>query len=317
MHENRFAWFHTQHNNPEEIRMSGDNVECFRPGDISIRAHRPGEERVMLEMWTRQGGDVSRYDYNAYMAIDPNNLLVAVDSVGEILGFGGVYHHDADTVYVAHFIVREDLRKKGIGKQIWQAMMTRCGERNIALDGAKAMVEFYRNQGFVYSTTRVILYLFVIPETIEVQIPSDIDMRPLEEDMWPELLEYDKQVYVNFDRARVLRAWYSLDDITVMVAYQGERIVGYGGIHRKTDTMFGVRNVLADDEHVAELITRILLQGVPKDSTVYAWMVEGKPIPDFLLRTAQRSQRHCERMYNKRCIDVNRDKIWIASAQIL
>ncbi|XP_052767919.1 uncharacterized protein LOC128208400 [Mya arenaria] len=271
---------------------------------------------LMLEFWKQVNGDLGMYDYQVYMVIDPTFLLAAEDDRGEVLGFGGVSKNSPDTVYLGNFIVRDDVRGRGIGRQIWRAMIDKAGDMNIALDSEPYMVDYYGKNGFMFKTFKVAFYNVEMLETMKGNASTKYKIKTLTEDMWPLVMAYDRQVYPSLDRERILRAWFGVGDVRGVVAIDQGTIVGYGCIHKKEGKQYGLRNVFADSEEVLEAMLRDMFAVVPVGYVVRFMKVDGKPMPKFIQHSVD-ADDSALRMFNKFKIETNEEKMWFASAHIL
>lgn len=53
---------------------------------VNVRPAKSGEEILMNEFWAGVNGDLSMYDYYAYMKLDPDYLMVAADKNDQPVG---------------------------------------------------------------------------------------------------------------------------------------------------------------------------------------------------------------------------------------
>lgn len=218
-------------------------------------------------------------------------------------------------VYVPAYIVRPDRRGKGIGKKLWNAMLERAEDRNIILDSVPAMESWYHDQGFQPSTTKVIFYHLVVSEDIKVTVLTKFDFQQLRYDTktWQDVLEYDIQVYRGFNRERIIKTWYVGENVDSLVAYDAGKVVGYGSIHRKPNGTYGLRNVFADTEDALEAILRKLFEPVKVGSYVRFMLLDGKPLPSYLKHSTT-ANYFARRMFTKKMIEMDKDKIWLATS---
>ncbi|KAH3854461.1 uncharacterized protein F36G3.2-like [Dreissena polymorpha] len=283
---------------------------------VTVRPARDGDEKLMLEFWASVDGDISLCDHKANMVLDPNYLMVAVDKNDEPVGYGGLTQAASDIFYLGNFIVREDFRGKGIGKLIWQALLGRAGDRNIALDAVTYMEDWYAKNGFKFRSSKVGFFKVCVNEDMKQAVPSEYTCRHITDDIWPMVMKYDRKIYPTFDRERILRAWLGVDGTRAVVALHGNKVVGYGSIHEQTKQTYGVRNVLADNESVVEIILRELFKDLPESTVVRFIKMEDKPLPKYLENSVG-GYFTSLRMYNKYPVEGIVDKMWLTSAHIL
>ena len=237
-----------------------------------------------------------------------------------LLGFGAVYNISSDLAYLGMFIVRKDLRRQGIGAKLWSAMMASAGERNVCLDGAKAMVPWYTKQGFVHHGHRVVLHTVRVTQAMKLGgAHAAIKVASLGNGMWPMLLDYDRKVYRNLDRncrERILRACLGDADVKAVMATNVTGVVGYGSIHRKENDAYGIRYVYADDADVVDALLRTLLVDVSEGSLLYFWPVVGKDVLERLRGGDLKTYETGLRMYTKAKLDIDENYAWLVSAHL-
>ncbi|KAL4229694.1 hypothetical protein ACF0H5_010082 [Mactra antiquata] len=284
--------------------------------DITVRQCKPGEENYLMEFAKAQSWDYSMYDYRCYMRFAPDFLLVAIDKTGTPVGFGGLSLHAPNLYYLGNFIVRDDLRNKGIGRKLWQAMIAKAGDNNIALDGAPAMVNWYKKNGFQFQSFKVWFHNITVTDEMKLTHTFKYDIQRLSEGHWPALMEYDRLVYPNFNRERILRAWFADELVEVFLVMKGESVLGYGSIHKQSDNVYAVRNVYADNEDVLEEILRKMFDKLPTGTVARFMLIDGKPMPQYL-KSADESADSAQRLFNKQMIETNVERMWLGTAHII
>lgn len=232
-------------------------------------------------------------------------------------GFGGLSLNAPGLYYLGNFIVREDLRNKGVGRKLWKAMLAKAGDTNIALDGAPAMVDWYKDKnGFKFQSFKVWFHNITINEEMKKVTENKYQIIQLSDEHWPSLMEYDHLVYPNFDREKILRAWFADEAVQVFLAMKEGRIVGYGSIHEQSDNVYALRNTYADNEDVLEEILRRMFANLPVGTVARFMLFDGKPMPNYL-KSADESKDSARRLFNKAPIESNPDKMWLGTAQII
>ncbi|XP_053397017.1 uncharacterized protein LOC123551560 [Mercenaria mercenaria] len=279
--------------------------------EVTVRQHRKEDITFLQQFVKEEGWDWSMYEHLSNTRLDPNYLLVAEDKSGEPVGFCGITKNAPDTVFVSTFIVRKDLRRSGIGRVLWKAMLQRAGNQNIALDAVNVMVDWYKENGLHFQTFRTFCCFFTITDDMKKSYLSNYDTITLSEEMWPALMAYDRYTYPNFDRTTILRAWFSGDDVRVAVAMDAGKIVGYGSIHKKPNNEYGLRNVCGDNENVIEALLHDIVSGLPKGAVVYFFLLDDKPLPTYIKHSVKYDEA-VVRMYSKFKIETTA-KMWLAA----
>jgi ribosomal protein S18 acetylase RimI-like enzyme len=89
-----------------------------------------------------------------YMNTEGNCFWVAENQFGEIVGMIGVQHHEEGTGQIRRLRVRQDHRRRGIGKTLLETAVTFCRENQylkVAMDTfaeRETTVEMFRKLGF-------------------------------------------------------------------------------------------------------------------------------------------------------------------------
>ncbi|KAL4229693.1 hypothetical protein ACF0H5_010081 [Mactra antiquata] len=280
--------------------------------DITVRQCKPEEVRYLMEFAKAQSWDYSMYEHRCYMRIDPDFLLVAMDKTGKPVGFGGLSLHAPNFYYLGTFIVREDLRYKGIGRHIWQAMKEKAGDNNIALDSVPAMMNWYKKNGFQFQSFKVWFHNITLTDKMKLAHTYKYDIQPLSEGHWPALIEYDRLVYPNFNRETILRALFADEFVEVFLVMKGESVLGYGSIHKQSDNVYALRNVYADNEDVLEDILRKMFDKLLIGTIIRFMLLDGKPMPKYL-KSADESNDSVQRLFNKQMIEINVERMWFST----
>ena len=195
-------------------------------------------------------------------------------------------------------------------------MLDKAGDQNIVLDGGPEMADWYINHGFPYQAYKVQFYTVKITGDMKQNIQFKYDTVTLEESMWPGVMEYDRQVYPNFDRTRILHACFTGDDVRGVVAMDAGKIAGYGSIHRKPNGEYGLRNIFGDNENAIEALLHNMLSKLPEGTVVHFMMPDDKPLPKYM-QHSKKVDETAIRMFNKVKIETNTDKMWFATAHIV
>lgn len=220
-----------------------------------------------------------------------------------------------DVIYMDNLIIRPEARGLGIGRHVWNAVVEASRPGNIVLDGVQAMVPWYRKQGFTHSGMDVTTYSFRVTGSIKKPVQCGVSVIDLCDSHWPGVLTLDRTVYPTLDRERVLRAFMVGNDVRTVVADDGREVVGIGSVHKKTEGLYGLRNVIATNEQVAEAIVRELLVGLPQESKVLFRVPVGKK-PMELLGGAEQGSLNT-RLHSDKTIEICTDNLWMALCNIV
>ena len=213
-------------------------------------------------------------------------------------------------MYLDTLIVREDLRHKGIGGKLWKDLISRAGHNNICLDSVYESLQWYKAQGFIYESFKLHSYSTFVNNEMKDTFKSPYNVVHLSECLWPRLMEYDKQVFLDLDREQYLRI--SSCAAVAAVAMFNDSVVGFGFIHKKYDGVYGVRNVLADNETVFETLLRHLTAQIPEGSEIVYSLFDDKILPKYLTASCK-FHGTTIRLYNKSVVKIQCEKLWLAS----
>ncbi len=98
---------------------------------------------------------------------DPKHLCFVADCDGTLVGFiSGCLNIDEDKVYdrkgyIEDWFVSETHRRRGVGRQLWDALLEEftaqdCSWLELGAFASNPAIEFYKSQGFVNSTVKMV-----------------------------------------------------------------------------------------------------------------------------------------------------------------
>jgi GNAT superfamily N-acetyltransferase len=115
--------------------------------NLRIRPMRPDEISLAIDWAAAEGWNPGLADGACFGAIDPEGFLIGeLDS--EAAATISCVNYDASFAFLGFYMVRPDLRGRGLGLQIWKAAIAHGGARVIGLDGVVAQLANYRKSGF-------------------------------------------------------------------------------------------------------------------------------------------------------------------------
>lgn len=219
--------------------------------ELRIRTMRPGELSLAVNWAAAEGWNPGLMDDVCFAVTDPEGFLI-----GELDGMPAAtvscINYGGHFAFLGFYIVREDLRGRGYGLQMWNAAIAHAGQRVIGLDGVVAQQQNYRKSGFelAYPNIRYggSLAALDAPQAGIVAL-TEIPLASVE--------AYDATVFPAPRRA-FLRAWIgSVGHIGCALVRDGA-LAGWGVIRPcRTGRKFGP--LVADDRASAEIVLRALL----------------------------------------------------------
>jgi len=178
--------------------------------DFIIRNLQYEEIPLLVSLPRLEGREMGlEPEIKSWLEIDPHGIFIAVAD-GQIAGCCCGIALSADHGYIGMFVVGQRFRGVGLGRILWNAAITRLGDRNISLSSADKMLPFYRDKaGFtvaadwtvdLYCTTNVRLPAEHLLQSFPVVISVD-PFGPLVHCV----MKYDSAIH-KYDRSRIVKA---------------------------------------------------------------------------------------------------------------
>ncbi|XP_046575415.1 uncharacterized protein LOC124283408 [Haliotis rubra] len=193
--------------------------------------------------------------------MDSRAWFVAESDSGEILACRFLVYYTEETVAGGIYIVRKDLRGKGIGRDVNAQSLKAVGDANVTISAT--FVNLYETHGFTFyydihlkrGSAEVILG--AIPEA---EVRPDIRILPYESVMFTELKAYDEAV-CETERCYYFKNWIIRHAKHILIARSNTgRVLGYGRL-AVTEYGHGIAPLYADSDVIAmTLLKRLLLQ---------------------------------------------------------
>ena len=210
--------------------------------------------RVAISWAGAEGWNPGLDDAERFLAADPDAFMAVeredeIDATVSCALYGGSY------AFIGFFIVRSDLRGRGIGTPLFQRALERAGDRVVGLDGVLEQQGYYERRGFVLAHRNVRWRTTGGGEPPSG--PVELSSLPFEE-----LLAYDTAVF-GAEREGFLRAWIDRPPGHALACLDGGRVEGYG-VLRPCRAGMKVGPLFADRREVAEtLLTGLLATAGP------------------------------------------------------
>ncbi len=101
---------------------------------VTIEPMTRSEVNVAIDWAQREGWNPGIHDAQCFFHADPNGFYAAKIN-GEIVGTVSVVKYSGDFAFEGLYIVRPDLRGKGIGSQMQRFVLDSCRDINLGLYG--------------------------------------------------------------------------------------------------------------------------------------------------------------------------------------
>lgn len=197
------------------------------PDSLELDRATPAEWASVVEWAAAEGWNPGEGDSAAFFAQDPGGFLLGRVH-GEPATAVSVVKYSPDYAFLGFYLVRPDLRGRGLGMATWQRGLAHAGQRVIGLDGVLSQQNNYRRSGFelAYRTAR-----FAGVPTLP---PPDALVRPLAGADLPALYGYDFDC-LPADRPKFLAAWLSGSGRHTVVRIVDGALRGFGTIRPARD----------------------------------------------------------------------------------
>ncbi|XP_046575414.1 uncharacterized protein LOC124283407 [Haliotis rubra] len=247
--------------------------------------------------------------------MDSRAWFVAESDSGEILACRVLVYYTEETVAGGIYIVRKDLRGKGIGRDVNAQSLKAVGDANITISATS--VNLYETHGFTFyydihqkrGSAEVILG--AIPEA---EVSPDIRIILYESAMFTELRAYDEAV-CETERCYYFKNWIIRHAKYILIARSNTgRVLGYG---RLAVTEYGheIAPLYANSDVIAmTLLKRLLHQVNPKDSVTMFITSESKAMMEINRKVSLTNVVTLHKMYTKKQVPHTPERLYSLSA---
>jgi len=199
------------------------------PDDLVVTRATLDDWPVISGWAADEGWNPGLSDGPAFFAQDPEGFFIgrlAEEPVSAI----SVVNHGSDYAFLGCYLVRPDLRGRGLGLTTWNTALAHAGGRTIGLDGVVAQQDNYRQSGFAFAHRTV---RFTGPAPTAQAAPG---VRPAEEADADAIAAYDSAC-CPADRPRFLAHWLTLPGHRTFVRIERGRLSGYTVIRPARDSL--------------------------------------------------------------------------------
>ena len=114
---------------------------------LRIRTMRPDEIAMAVNWAAAEGWNPGLADDACFASVDPEGFLIG-ELDGGPAAIVSCVNYGTSFAFLGFYIVREELRGRGYGLQIWNAAIAHAGARVVGLDGVVGQQENYKKSGF-------------------------------------------------------------------------------------------------------------------------------------------------------------------------
>jgi GNAT superfamily N-acetyltransferase len=214
--------------------------------DLRIRVMRPGEIALAADWAAAEGWNPGRGDAACFATVDPHGFLLG-ELDGEPAATISCVNYGDTFAFLGFYIVRPDLRGRGLGLRIWNAAMAHAGMRTVGLDGVVAQQENYRKSGFRLAHPNI---RYGGSVALAAALPDNVI--PLAEIPFAALQSDDATVFPA-PRESFLRAWIDASGHVGRALLRDGALAAWGVIRPARDG-HKIGPLVADDRAAAEAV---------------------------------------------------------------
>jgi hypothetical protein len=229
-------------------------VGAAEPASKSARTAAVAVDWAAAEGWNPGLDDAARF-----LAAD-SGAFIAADDTGEIAATVSCALYGDAYAFIGFYIVRADLRGRGLGLPLFRRALARAGSRVVGLDAVLEQEPTYARSGFITSHRNVRWRTVGGGRRPDVLI--DLGSLP-----FADVLAYDRAVF-GAERERFLRAWIDRPPGHALACVRDGALTGYG-VLRPCRSGAKVGPLFADDEEVAEALLTGLLAAAGRGAEVF------------------------------------------------
>lgn len=225
---------------------------------VTVRRMTRPEVDLAIGWAAREGWNPGRDDAESFYTADPNGFFIAELS-GEPAGCLSAVAYDGRFAFAGFYMVRPDLRGRGIGGLLVREASAYLGGRTVGNDAVPAQQENYKKYGFLMAY-RNVRYGGVAP-ALPAAAARPAGVVPLSEVPFAEICAYDRGCFPA-ERPAFLARWIHPAGGAALGVLDNGRLAGYG-VLRRCRQGCKIGPLFAADGAVAEALFTALRAAVP------------------------------------------------------
>ncbi|MFY0638726.1 GNAT family N-acetyltransferase [Maricaulis maris] len=276
---------------------------------LAIRPMTRPEAVGHIALTIAEGWNPGLHDTEAFLACDPD-AFIAAELDGKVIGGGAITAYGDSFGFMGLFIMHPELRRQGLGSQLWRARRDRLLARlnpgaTIGMDGVFAMADWYARGGFVLSHRNLRFCMDVPADRVcepfaEIVPATDIPFEAL--------AAYDRSCFPA-PRDAFLKAWITLPDRKAVALVRDGQLAGYGVVRRCREGC-KIGPLFADDADGAEVLFAAL---APFAAGGSLFMDVPEPHTDAMAMVVRHGMSEvfgCARMYLGAIPDIAHERVY-------
>ena len=183
---------------------------------------------------------------------------------------------DDKNAFATSFITRSDIRRRGLGKQTWQACMDVVAGKNIILNAAVNREDMYNKLGFVACKNRMRFsdYMFPLKKkepSVSINVASIVDY---DKSLFQKVYEYDQKIQP-INRRDFIENHMNKSDI-VKVVLQRDKVAGFICL-RKNYKGYVIMPLYANSPDIAKQLLQPVAESLGENTDVKVGIPCGNP----------------------------------------
>lgn len=208
---------------------------------------------LALDWAAREGWNPGLDDAAAFLAADPAGFLVGLVG-GDVVAAIACPRYDARFGFVGLYLVRDDMRGRGLGLKLWHAGHEHLDGATVGLDAVDAQVSNYERSGY---RAEGLTYRY---RGVGGGVERDADLLPVDELPAGRLAEFDALAFPA-RREAFLGHWTSAPGSVALALSEGDAVLAYG-VRRRCRAGHKIGPLFARDRDAAERVLDGLVSGL-------------------------------------------------------
>ena len=221
--------------------------------DLRIRPMGADEIPAAIEWAAHEGWNPGLADAACFAAVDPDGFFIG-ELDGGMAATVSCVNYSPSFAFLGFYMVRPDLRGRGLGLQIWKTAIAHASSRVIGLDGVVAQQANYREFGFELAYANIRYGGIVAAKAPDAGIVAlrDVPMAAV---------EASDATLFPAPRPAFLRAWVGAPGHIGRALMRDGALSGWGVI-RPCRRGWKVGPLVADDRAAAEAVLSALIADI-------------------------------------------------------
>lgn len=289
----------SQRDEGSEIKYTEQPVDPVKEGNMEqngtseffCRHIKHDEVEEAYNIVDKEGWNLTLEKFRLLCKKQPRNFYVAVTPDGEVAGTVSYTQTFADEYILGNLVVKETMRKKGLGRKIVQDTLEMFRHKVIHLTAVPGADQFYLNLGFQMSEPQQgheIRHILVDVKLVDGRVQAmgnaadDISIAPFDKANLEEFIRFDSHMR-GYDNTVYASVVAGCTKVLVARRKSNKKFVGYVSAFMKREEIV-LDGLFADSDDIATLLFREILNQFPETTKVKLQMF---PSNQFLVQFGQ------------------------------